>query len=209
MIKQLVSVFLKFHRKCLIHQNTSYRPEYALHRSSWCSLKSLCCLIGEELVHWDVHDIMIMLEQEVKNASWSKFSFLSISLSAWLAPFLSLSLALEGVLLIRAVSPATPQGSVSQPDTDTHTKSSLVCQVPPHMLTFIISRAHLHTDVHSFIFLVFWHFVPGGERLKNAPLSHPLNPPLPSDFPCHLYLRLPPPLTLSLAALLSWQLKWW
>lgn len=38
----------------------------------------------------------------------------SISLS------LSLPLALEGVLLIRAVSPATPQGSVSQPDSDTH-----------------------------------------------------------------------------------------
>ncbi len=33
----------------------------------------------------------------------------------------SLPLALEGVLLIRAVSPATPQGSVSQPDNDSHT----------------------------------------------------------------------------------------
>lgn len=35
----------------------------------------------------------------------------------------SFPLALEGVLLIRAVSPATPQGSVSQPDSDTHIHS--------------------------------------------------------------------------------------
>lgn len=55
-------------------------------------------------------------------------------------PFLSL--ALEGVLLIRAVSPATPQGSVSQPDTQkqsyTLRKSSLVYQILTHMHTLII-----------------------------------------------------------------------
>lgn len=68
----------------------------------------------------------------------------------------SLPLALEGVLLIRAVSPATPQGSVSQPDSDTHihrntdththtfTKSSLMRQVSTHTVKPLSSGTHTH-----------------------------------------------------------------
>lgn len=113
----------------------------------------------------------------------------------------------EGVLLIRAVSPATPQGSVSQPDSDTHiysgphtqtrtfTKSSLIWQVHIHTLIIWCTHAHAHTDIHAFILLLVWHLIPEGEQLKDAPLSP--HSSIPSNSPCHLYLRLPFPLTVS------------
>lgn len=127
----------------------------------------------------------------------------------------------EGVLLIRAVSPATPQGSVSQPDSDTHiytgphthihkkqpNAASTHTHPYPYHVACVHTRTHTHTDIHSFILLLFWHLIPEGEQLKDAPLSPHFS--IPSNSPCHLYLRLPFPLTLSLAAPLSWQVIWW
>lgn len=65
-------------------------------------------------------------------------------------------LALEGVLLIRAVSPATPQGSVSQSGSDTHIPGTQthahIPEEPPnaasartHPYPYRLTLAHTHT----------------------------------------------------------------
>ena len=80
-------------------------------------------------------------------------------------------LALEGVLLIRAVSPATLQGSVSQPDIDTHmqrntdahthTNSQTHKELPSvpsthtHAYLYHLAHTYIHMDAHSFILLLF------------------------------------------------------
>lgn len=92
----------------------------------------------------------------------------------------SLPFALEGILLIRAVSPATPQGSVSQPDSDTHTQKhrhtntfTKSCQVPTHTNPYRVVHAHRHTPFH--LAAILTSCLPGEEQLKDAPISPPHN----------------------------------
>lgn len=68
-----------------------------------------------------------------------------------------------------------------------------------------VAHAHRHTLFH--LAAILTSRLPGGEQLKDAPLS-PLHNNL-SNSLCHLYLRFPPPLNLSLTSHLSWQVKWW
>lgn len=123
---------------------------------------------------------------------------------------LPLSLALEGVLLIRAVSPATPQGSVSQPDSGTHIhahpRTHRVAQYPKYPHTHTHTRIPLSSSTRTHILSSCCYFDISsleGSSLKMH-LSHLSSNPPPAIHPsCHLYLRLLPPLALSLTALLS------
>lgn len=101
----------------------------------------------------------------------------------------------EGVLLIRAVSPTTPQGSVSQLDSLIHihrtqvqrhifTKSGLLQHVHTHPYAYHLAHTHTHTLTHSFILLPFWHLIPEGEQLKDAPFSP--SPPLLNPLQLHM-----------------------
>lgn len=123
----------------------------------------------------------------------------------------------EGVLLIRAVSPTTPQGSVSQLDSLIHihrtqvqrhtfTKSGLLQHVHTHPYAYHLAHTHTHTHSHtlSSCYLFDISSLKGSSLKMHLSLHLPLFS-IPSNSICHLYLRLPLSLTLSLTAPLSWQ----
>lgn len=93
-------------------------------------------------------------------------------------------------------------GSVSYSVTHTFPRSSVLhIHTNTHILIIEYVRTVTHVDVQLFIFMLFWHFIPEGEQLKDALVSHLLNPQLASNSLCHLYLRLPSALSLCFSLL--------
>lgn len=83
----------------------------------------------------------------------------------------------QKAFLIRAVSPATPQGSVSQ--------AHVLKNYPPYISSFNFTHTRTHTNTHALTFILplFWHLIPEGKQLKEAisptllnPLQLPMSP---------------------------------